>query len=76
MANDKNKGFHEVDEQNLDTVAGGYVGPEKYTAAEYNKAGVGWQHNIWSKDKYWYGGKPISQKDAEKITEVYNRFKK
>lgn len=71
MANDKNKGFHEVDEQNLDSVAGGYVGKDKYTAGQYNEAGVSWQHNIWSKDKYYYKGKPISQKEAEKITDVY-----
>ncbi|MBO4750911.1 MAG: hypothetical protein J5546_11410 [Lachnospiraceae bacterium] len=48
--------------------AGGYyVGSDKYTIEEYNKWGVTWEHNFWSKDRYFVYSKQISQDEAEKI---------
>ena len=46
-----------------------YVGSDKYTLQEYNKAGVTWEHNFWSKDRYFIKGIQITQKMAETITE-------
>ena len=46
-----------------------YVGSDKYSLEEYNKAGVTWEHNFWSKDRYFIKGIPISQDMAEMITD-------
>jgi len=74
MAEEK-KGFstlEEVKEEEAKKVAGGYyVGSDKYTFEEYSKAGVSWEHNFWSKDRYFVRGIQIDQNLAEKITEKY-----
>lgn len=66
------KGFQEVDDSALEAAAGGYMGKDKYSKAEYSKAGVSWNHNIFSKDEYYYDGTKISQSDAEAIVTAYN----
>ena len=61
----------EVKEDELEKVAAGYVGSDKYTIEQYSEAGVTWEHNIWSKDRYFIHGKKITQDWAEKITGKY-----
>ena len=63
---EKDKEVQDLDEGALDGVTGGYVGKDKFDQATYNKYGITHQHNIWSKDKYWYQGNEISQKVAER----------
>ena len=65
------KGFREIDDSALEAVAGGFVGKDKYSIQEYNKAGVTWEHNVWSKDRYFYKGNKIDQDMAESITAAY-----
>ena len=36
---------------------------------DYGWAGVTWEHNFWSKDRYFIRGVQISQSTAEKITD-------
>ncbi|MBR3468839.1 MAG: hypothetical protein IKH28_04005 [Lachnospiraceae bacterium] len=58
------------DGQAKDAAGGYYVGnPDKYTIEEYNKWGVTWESNFWSKDRYFVYGKSISQEEAEKIVD-------
>jgi|GEM_PF-6012952 len=58
------------DGQAKDAAGGYYVGnPDKYTVEEYNKWGVTWESNFWSKDRYFIYGVQISQEDAEKIVD-------
>ncbi len=62
--------LEEVQEEEARIVAGGYhVGSDKYTFEEYSRAGVSWEHNFWSKDRYFVRGVKIDQALAEKITE-------
>ena len=73
MAEEK-RGFstlEEVKEEEAKKAAGGYVGSDKYTIEEYSKAGVTWEHNIWSKDRYFIRGVQIDQNMAETITDKY-----
>jgi len=44
-----------------------YIGVENYTVEEYNKVGITWEHNFWSKDRYFIKGVRISQEIAEQI---------
>ncbi|MGI6578636.1 MAG: hypothetical protein ACOX3H_00090 [Saccharofermentanales bacterium] len=67
--------LEEVKEEEAKIVAGGYyVGSDKYTLEEYSQAGVTWEHNFWSKDRYFIKGVKINQKTAEKITEMFFRL--
>lgn len=72
---EEKKGFstlEEVKEEEARKAAGGYyVGSDKYTFEEYSKAGVAWEHNFWSKDRYFVRGVQIDQKLAEKIVDLY-----
>lgn len=63
--------LEEVKEIEAKKAAGGYVGNDKYDIAEYSKAGVTWEHNIWSKDRYFVRGVQINQKMAETVTDKY-----
>lgn len=68
------KGFEtleEVKEEEAKRVAGGYVGSDKYTFEEYSKAGISWEHNIWSFDRYFIRGAKIDQSLAETIVDKY-----
>lgn len=58
-----------VADEKLEDAAGGYyVGSDKYTVEEYSFAGITWEHNFWSKDRYFIRGVQISQGTAEDIT--------
>ena len=59
--------LEEVKEEEARKVAGGYVGSDKYTLEEYSWAGVSWEHNFWTRDRYFVRGAPIDQEMAEKI---------
>jgi adenine deaminase len=63
--------LEEVKEEEAKIVAGGYAGSDRYTLEEYSKAGVTWEHNYFSKDRYFIKGVEINQRQAEKITEKY-----
>jgi len=65
------KSQRKLSDDELDAVAGGYVGHDKYSFEEYNQAGVSWRHNISSKDKYVVRGVEITQSQAEKVVEAY-----
>ncbi len=74
MVNEKREfsTLEEVKEEEARIVAGGYyVGGDKYTVEQYSQAGVTWEHNFWSKDRYFVRGVPIDQALAEKITDMY-----
>lgn len=73
---EKKQNFESINEDNLENVNGGYAGKDRFTLEEYNEAGISHQHNIWSKDKYIYKGKPITQREAEAIATVYYYKKK
>lgn len=57
------------DEKTEDAAGGYYVGSDKYTMEQYNWAGVTWEHNFWSKDRYFIRGVQIDQSKAEKIVD-------
>ncbi len=59
------KGFKEIGDSALEVAAGGFVGKDKYDQATYNKYGITHDKNFWTKDKYWYQGNQITQKEAE-----------
>ncbi|NJP41721.1 hypothetical protein HCH52_11810 [Oscillospiraceae bacterium HV4-5-C5C] len=62
--------LEEVKEDEARRVAGGwYVGSDKYTLEEYSRAGITWEHNVWSKDRYFIRGAKIDQALAERITD-------
>ena len=66
--------LEEVKEEEAKIVAGGFLGsdlPFKNTLEEYSRAGVTWEHNFWSKDRYFIKGVQINQETAEKIVEMY-----
>ncbi|NLC39597.1 MAG: hypothetical protein GX763_01635 [Clostridiaceae bacterium] len=74
MTEDKMKfsTLEEVQEEEARIVAGGYyIGGDKYTVEQYSQAGVTWEHNFWSKDRYFIRGVSIDQKMAETITDKY-----
>lgn len=50
-----------------------FLGSDKYTKEEYEKAGVKWEHNTILLDDYYFNGKSISQSMAESITSFYNK---
>ena len=60
-----------VADEKLENAAGGYyVGnPDKYTLEQYSFAGITWEHNFFSKDRYLIRSVEISQETAEKITD-------
>lgn len=60
-----------VVEDDLDGVAGGYLGHDRFSAKEYSEAGVVWIHNILKKDQYFFDSYKISQAIAEGITDYY-----
>ncbi|MDD2213906.1 MAG: hypothetical protein PHR21_05115 [Oscillospiraceae bacterium] len=67
--------LEEVKEEEAKRAAGGYyVGSDKYTMEEYSKAGVTWEHNFWSKDRYFIRGVQIDQSLAERITQNSQMF--
>lgn len=51
------------------SISGGIVGLEKYSLAEYSRAGVVWEHNLFGRDRYFIQGKEISRQVAETIVE-------
>lgn len=56
----------------LEKVNGGfYIGSDQYTKEEYAAAGIIWEHNFWTKDRYYYKGKQITQDEAEWITMLH-----
>ena len=64
--------LQEVMEEEAKIVAGGYyVCSDKYTMEQYSQAGVTWEHNFWSKDRYFVRGVSIKQDLAELITDKY-----
>ena len=74
MSDEKRKfaSLEEVQEEEAKIVAGGYyVGSDKYTVEQYSQAGVTWEHNFWSKDRYFVRGVKISQELAEKIVDMF-----
>ena len=74
MPDEKRKfaSLEEVQEEEAKIVAGGYyVGSDKYTVEQYSQAGVTWEHNFWSKDRYFVRGVKISQELAEKIVDMF-----
>ena len=60
-----------LDDEKTEEAAGGYLigNPDKYTAQEYNRAGVTWVSHTWEKDEYFVYGVKITQEQAEKITD-------
>ncbi len=61
---------NQLEDAEVEDAAGGYyVGSDKYTIEQYNFAGITWEHNFWSKDRYFIRGVQITQSQAEKITE-------
>lgn len=50
-----------------------FLGSDKYTKEEYEKAGVKWEHNAILLDDYYFNGTSISQSMAESITSFYNK---
>jgi phage FluMu gp28-like protein len=76
--NDEIKTATEMSDDALDNVAGGsdeyYLGSDKYTIAEYNQAGVTWEHNFLSKDRYFILGQNMSQKWAEKCVDMFRQI--
>lgn len=69
---EKNKEVQKLDDDVLEVAVGGYrVGKDKHSITEYNEAGVTWERNTFSKDKYYFDGKKISQSDAEAIATAY-----
>lgn len=73
MSDEKSRfeSLEEVKEAEAKRVAGGYVGNDIYTIEEYSKAGVTWESNVWSKDRYFIRGVKIDQKTAELIVDRY-----
>jgi hypothetical protein len=74
MAEEKKQfsSLEEVMEEEAKIVAGGYyIGSDKYTMEQYSQAGVTWEHNFWTKDRYFVRGVRIDQKTAEKVTAKY-----
>ena len=63
--------LEEVKEDEAKRVAGGFAGSDKYTMAEYSEAGVAFEHNYWSKDRYYIRGVRITQDKAEELTKKY-----
>ncbi len=56
----------------LEKVSGGYyLGSDKYTKEEYAQVGITWEHNFWTRDRYFLNGKEISQSDAEWYTTLH-----
>jgi len=60
-----------VEDMTLDQIIGGYAGSDKYTQEQYSEAGIGHQHSLGAKDKYFFKGKIITQKEAELYTAQY-----
>ena len=60
-----------INDEDIGKVAGGYVGSDKYTIEEYSRAGVTWEHNTWSKDRYFFRGEKINQACAEDVTDFF-----
>lgn len=52
-----------------------FLGSDKYTKEEYEKAGIKWEHNTILLDNYYFNGKNISQSMAEDITAFYYKNK-
>lgn len=69
MAEEKN--IQKLSDDSLENVGGGFAGRDPYTIEEYNEAGVTHEHNIFSRDRYFYGGKQITQDEAEGVTRGY-----
>jgi len=71
-------GKKELSTEEMDQVTGGYVvgSKDKYTPEEYSEYGVSWQSNVWSKDKYYYQGKEITQKEATEIVDAWKKLGK
>ena len=59
-----------LDEAQVEDAAGGWLigKKDKYSAQEYNRAGVTWVSNTWKKDEYYVYGVKITQEQAEAIT--------
>ncbi len=68
MAEEKN--IQKLSDDSLENVGGGFAGRDPYTTAEYNKFRVTHEHNILSKDKYFFYGNQISQDEAETIVKA------
>lgn len=50
-----------------------FIGSDKFTAQDYKKAEIEFEHKIFSKDVYKFLGQTISQKQAEMLTDLYKR---
>ena len=48
-----------------------FLGSDKYTKEEYEKAGITWKHNIILPDKYYFNGKQVNQPSAEREVDSY-----
>ena len=74
------KSNKQLSNSDLSEISGGFLigNKDEYTIQEYNCAGVTREVNIFKKDNYYYQGRKISQKEAEKITTAYfyNKDKK
>lgn len=57
--------------EDVEQVSGGWIGYDKYTVEEYNKAGVTHEKNFIGKDRYYHNGEEINQDMATKITDEY-----
>lgn len=68
---DENVADKIIKDSNLENVAGGYPGHDKYSSSEYSKAGVSWVHHVFKKDEYYFNGHKISQDVAEEIADYY-----
>ncbi len=74
MTDEKKKfeSLEELKEEDAKIVAGGYrADGNLYRPDQYAQAGVTWEHNMWSKDRYFIRGIQIDQALADKIVDKY-----
>ncbi|MCI1721947.1 MAG: hypothetical protein LKM35_00240 [Lachnospiraceae bacterium] len=56
-----------IDEKDLEGVAGGFVGTDKYSESEYDQVGIKYTYNIFSRDTYNFDGLYVNQATAEEL---------
>ena len=50
-----------------------FIGRDKFTAEDYKKAQIEFEHKMFAKDTYKFMDEYITQKEAEMLTDLYKR---
>ena len=61
-----------LDAEQLDTVAGGFLFPNKFKDHQYAKFGITVKSHVWSKDEFIWRGKDIGHHDANAVMYFYH----